>query len=60
MNKEENLRGKGEIESIIYHQELGMKNELAIANDEKALLKFIADRLIDITTELRLISHTKL
>lgn len=60
MNKEENLRGKVEIESIIYHQELSMKNELATANDEKALLKFIADRLIDITTELRLISHTKL
>lgn len=60
MNKEENLYKRTEIESIINQQEFGMKSELATAKDEKTLLRFIADRLIDITMELRLISHTKL
>lgn len=44
----------------IQHNEYIMKDELDIIDNKNGILKFIANRLIDITTELRLINSTKL
>lgn len=60
MNKDADLSRNINKDSIIYQHEQSMRSELIYTHDEKAILKFIADRLIDITTELRLINHTKL
>lgn len=44
----------------IQHNEYIMKSELDSIDNEKDILKFIANRLVDIITELRLINSTKL